>query len=121
MSHRLHRAAEPADAHVTERAKPLARSVIQAARRALRSRVHHMRWRERIADLIANTLPLRARLAWAAASGESFAFINACATTSEADRKTLRVVDLLFMAPAERAAVMHAIEEWAQAIERGEM
>lgn len=79
-----------------------------------------MRWRERVAEMLATSLPWSSRVEWAARSGESISHINACAISSEADRKTLRLVDVLFLAPDERAAVLNAIEEWARAIERGD-
>lgn len=80
-----------------------------------------MRWRERLAAHLSNTLPWTSRVEWAAASGESVSHIHACASESEADRKTLRVVDLLFLKREEREAVLAAISEWASAIERGDL
>lgn len=117
--HAPKRADSSAISHDTERAKPLARPVLSP--RVVRGRALHMRWRERIATLVGHTVAMKSRLAWASASGESLAHLMACANPTEADRKTLRLVDLLFLGADERAEIMAAIEEWAQAIERGEL
>lgn len=117
--HRPDRADSPGPRPSAERAKRLTRSVEATA--TVGNRVRHLRWRERIATLLGHTLPMRARLAWAAASGESISWINGCASPADADRKTFRLVDVLFLPAEERALVLAAIEEWAQAIERGEL
>lgn len=131
VEHDTQRANAVESGHATEqpalRARPVARPRItppmpgSTAKTPVRSRSHHLRWRERIATLVSGVVPHTSRLAWAAASGESASHLIACASPAEADRKTLRLVDLLFLKADERAAIMNAIEEWALAIEKGDL
>lgn len=116
--HGKNAAVAPAGSHTTDPASLRAKTV---ARPALRSRTFHMKWREHLAAHLAHTLPWTSRVEWAAASGESVSHINACATKSEADRKTLRVVDVLFLKPEEREEIIQAIREWGAAIDRGDL
>ena len=90
-------------------------------RRPTRSRALHLHWRERIATLLSQTTTQPRRAVWAAAADVDPSMMEAFACIAEADRKTVRAVDLLFMPRTERQAVLAAIEEWATAIERGEM
>ncbi len=80
-----------------------------------------MRWRERLASHLAVNMSWTARLQWAARAGVSVSHINACALVTEADRKTLRVVDVLFLDEREREEIIAAIREWSAAIERGDL
>ncbi len=116
--HSPKRAGDLEQSHNTDHSPLRARTV---ARPSLRSRTHHMRWRERIAAVVDHAVPWTSRVAWAASSGESVSHINACALPTEADRKTLRVVDLLFLSMDEREEIIRAIRDWGAAIERGEM
>jgi hypothetical protein len=106
-----------------ERAKPLRRSAEVGDRPSdpLRSRVSHLRWRERIAALVGNVVPMAARAAWARAANHDPKWLDRCASPASADKHTLRLVDLLFLKAHERAEIMNAIEEWAQALERGDL
>jgi len=58
---------------------------------------------------------------WAAAADQDRSHLDACATVSEADRKTLRAVDILFLDEETFEEVVRALREWRGAIERGEV
>ncbi len=118
MHHKKH-ANEREHVPITERAKPLPRSAVQ--RRPLRSNVHQLAWRERLAAVVSLEIPPRSRIEWAAAADQDRSHIDACASEAEADRKTLRAVDLLFVRDEEFEAIVRALREWRGAMARGEM
>ncbi len=87
----------------------------------MRSQVHHLRWRERIAEIVSHAISVRSRIEWAAAADQDRSHLDACATAGEADRKTIRVVDLLFVKDDEFEEIVGAVREWRAAIARGDL
>lgn len=119
-SHAPDRANERGNVHGTERARPLPRSVV-GARAPIRSQSNHLEWRKRIAQVISLATTFRTRQKWAAAASQDQSHLEACASVIQADRKTLRAIDMLFLDEDAFEEVVRALREWRGAIERGDL
>lgn len=70
---------------------------------------------------MSHAISVRSRIDWAAAADQDRSHLDACASSAEADRKTLRLVDLLFVKESELEEILAAVREWHASIARGEM
>lgn len=77
--------------------------------------------RRRVARWLADHMAYADKVAWAASMGVSISRVTGALSENHCEGFPIRTEDLLFLPTALRAALFVVLDEWASAIERGDL